>query len=292
MRKPSMAALIEILKSQNAHTPKMTWSELEDHVKQVYEFLLGLEGDNVVVGRNVQLRGKTGSTYEIDVYYEFEKAGFRHRVAFECKNTKRPVERAEVAVFKCAVDEFPGMTAAMISPAGYQSGAQKFADDNGILLLTLEDLPTISQLLGMRLELATMPDEKSVGTPFWTLFETETNAPYGTHHEGGLLSVLFFSKSHAQQFRRDLELENDWVVRGLSQTHLRTFILVADAMDALFTIGTPSIKDGRQVWGGVEISREDLIENYYVDAVPISKERDVMPSLRKKPAFNDGKFRK
>lgn len=260
----------------------MTWNELEDHVKKVYEFLLHLDGENVMVGRNVQLRGPTGSTYDIDVYYEFEKAGFRHRVAFECKNTKRPIERAEVAVFKCAVEEFPGMTAAMISAAGYQSGARKFADDNGILLLTLDDLPTISQLLGMRIELATMPDEKCVGSPFWTLFNVETNAPYGSKHGAVLLSVLFFSKTQAQRFMCDNELSGEWVVRGLSQIHLRSFILCVDAMDGLFTIATQSMARGREVWGGVTISRETLIADYYVDSVPISSERNIAPSLRKR----------
>lgn len=291
MRQPSMAALIQILKSQNTHAPKMTWSELEDHVKKVYEFLLSLEGDNVVVGRNVQLRGKTGATYEIDVYYEFEKAGIRHRVAFECKNTKRPVERAKVGSFKSAVDQFPGMTAVMISAAGYQSGAQEFADENGILLLKLEDLPTVSQLLGMMLEHATMSDEKSIGAPFWTIFEAETNAPYGTYQKGLLLSVLFFSKVHAQQFIRDFELEKNWVVRGMSQTHFRNFILCVDALDGLFTIATPSIENGREVWGGFEIPRENLIEEYYVDPVPISSERNIMPSVRKQKAMNEAKFR-
>lgn len=234
MRKPSMAALIEILKGQKIHSPKMTWSEFEDHVKKVYEFMLSVDGENVVVGRNVQLRGKTGAMYEIDVYYEFEKAGIRHRVAFECKNTKRPVERAKVGSFKSVVDQFPGMTAVMISAAGYQRGAQEFADENGILLLKLDDLPTISQLLGILLEQATMPDEKSVGAPFWTLFESATNAPYGTYQRGLLLSVLFYSKVHAQQFMRDHDLEKDWVVRGMSQTHFRSFILCVDALDGLF----------------------------------------------------------
>ncbi|WP_431476400.1 restriction endonuclease [Massilia eburnea] len=279
MRKPSMRALIEILKCQNKHAPKMSWEGLEDHVKQVYEFLLSIEGENVVVGRNVQLRGKTGNSYKLDVFYEFEKAGFRHRVAFECKNTKRPVERAEVAVFKCAVDEFPGMTAVMISSGGYQSGARKFADDHSILLLELEDLPTISQLLGMRLEIATMPDEKVVGAPFWSIYEVETNAPYGMLQDGRLLSVLFFSKAQALQYLRDNRLEKEWVVRGMSQTHLRTFILTVDALDGRFLIVFGRTEDDGG-WGGTLIEREKLISEFYVDPIPIPAERNVMPHLR------------
>lgn len=281
MRQPSMAALIEILKNKKTPPTKMTWGELEDHVKKVYEFLLSLDGENVVVGRNVQLRGKTDSAYEIDVYYEFEKAGIRHRVAFECKNTKRPIDRAEVSVFKCAVDEFPGMIAVMVSAAGYQSGAKKFARDNGLLLLTLDDLPSVSQLLGMRLESVTMPDEKSVGAPFWTVFDTDTNAPYGTYQEDMLLSVLFFSKKQAQEFVEDLELKKNWVVRGMSQAHLRSFIYCVDAMDGIFTIATVCVENGCNVWGGISITREELIANYYVDPVSIPAERNVMPSLRK-----------
>ena len=67
------------------------WEMLESYVEFVYQSLLDLGNDNVVVGRDVTLTGRTGIPHQIDVYYEFEKAGFRHRVAIECRHKSRAI---------------------------------------------------------------------------------------------------------------------------------------------------------------------------------------------------------
>jgi hypothetical protein len=286
MRKPSMAALIEILKQQKLSTPPKNWDDLEDHVKYVYETLLKMEGEEIVVARDVQMRGTNGQSHQIDVYYEFEKVGIRHRVAIECKNSKRRVEKSDAMVFWAKINDCPGVMGIMISSNGYQEGADKFAADHGVIAMTLDDLPSLSYLLAMRLEKGTIPDEKTVGEPFWTLFELEegklTGAPYGHTHGNEIMSILFFSKKQAEDFRRAKKLEKDWGVRGLSQLHLRNFILTVDSMAGRYVISEP-LKDqhGKTVHGGFEISRSDLISEYYLGDASIPSMPMVMPSRQK-----------
>ena len=58
-------------------------SSLEKDVQRVYTFLLNMRDEGVVVGNPVFMTGKSGEQHEIDVYYEFTRAGIRHRVAIE-----------------------------------------------------------------------------------------------------------------------------------------------------------------------------------------------------------------
>ncbi|PVZ77835.1 hypothetical protein C9426_35385 [Serratia sp. S1B] len=94
MIRPSMKALVDILcKSPSPQRPGK-WQDLESHVQDVYQQLLDIQGSKTIVARNVQISGREGSSYQIDVYYEFEMAGINHRVAVECKNRPRPLESA------------------------------------------------------------------------------------------------------------------------------------------------------------------------------------------------------
>lgn len=284
-QKPSMATLIHILKTQKSSNPKMDWSELEDHVKHVYESLLNMKGEQIVVARDVQIRGKTGQSHQVDVYYEFEKAGVRHRIAIECKNTKRPIDKSKVGAFWLVIDDCPGLIGVMVSVAGYQEGAERAATDRGILPLMLDDLPSLSHLLGARLELSTIPNEKTIGEPFWTIFELENGningTPYGQQHGEDIISILFFSKKQAEEFLIGQNLQAEWTVRGLNQAHLRSFILMVDAFAGRFTIASTTTENGERVFGGFEILRSDLIEEFCVGETSLPKEPFVMPSRKR-----------
>jgi len=47
------------------------WEMFESYVEFVYQSLLDLGNDNVVVARDVRLTGRTGIPHLIDVYYQF-----------------------------------------------------------------------------------------------------------------------------------------------------------------------------------------------------------------------------
>lgn len=67
--------------------------ELEEHVHSVYSMLLNMKDDGVIVSKNASLFSNDGIAHEVDVYYEFKRANVTHKVAIECKNTQRPLEK-------------------------------------------------------------------------------------------------------------------------------------------------------------------------------------------------------
>lgn len=281
-KKPSIAAIVEILKAQKDTAQPRDWREFEDHVRQVYQTLLDLNGEKVLVARDVTIRGRTGLNHQIDVYYEFDLTGLRHQVAIECKNMQRPLDKDRVLAFCAKVDDCPGVRGCIVAAHGYQSGAQKFAEDNGITALVLADLPSIGKLFGMRLEMAAIPTEATIGQPFWTLFELDTGAPAGHKQDGETCGVLFFSKKHAQAYFKAMSYGAGWAVRGLSQENLRAYILTVDAMAGRFLlIQTVDSLGEMSSFAVQEIARQTLISEFYVGSNPIPEEPIVMPSIAK-----------
>lgn len=278
---PSMAALIEVLKSSEERPGPKDWSGLEEHVQAVYQTLIDLDGEKAVVGRNVHVRGRDGSEYQIDVYYEFELAGVRHRVAIECKNTKRAVERNDVIAFKGKVEDCFGLQGIIVAANGFQEGATKYANDNGIIAIKLNELPSIGRLLGMRLESVAIPGAHVIGQPFWTVYDIKTFAPFGMRQGKDSYALLFYSKHQAERYVELNSLDVNWCVRGLEAKHLAVFILTVDAMNATYVIAAPGHMLGRLDGDFVfaKIDRGDLISTYCKDQ-SLPENPMVMPSLR------------
>lgn len=279
-KKPSIAAVIEYLKAQKDREPPRDWRDFEDHVRQVYQTLLDLKGEKVLVARDVTIGGRTNIKHQIDVYYEFELTGLRHQVAIECKNMQRPLDKDRVLAFYAKVNDCPGVRGCIVAANGYQSGAQQFAEDNGITALTLDDLPSIGRLLGMRLEMVAIPTEATIGQPFWTVFELETGAPEGYKKDGESYGVLFFSRKQAEVFFNARSYSNRYAVRGLSQENLRSYILTVDAMAGRYLLAqTTGNPDPASAFFTQEIDRKTLISEFYVGTNPIPDEPNVMPSI-------------
>jgi len=276
-----MAALIEILKSQPDNGRNRDWREFEDHVRQVYQSLLDLKGEKVVVARDATIRGRNDLDHQIDVYYEFELAGTRHQVAIECKNMQRPLDKDRVMAFCSKVNDCLGVRGVIVAAHGYQSGARKFAEDNGISALVLADLPSIGKLLGMRLESVAIPTEDTIGQPFWTLFELDTGAPVGHKQGGEIFGVLFFSKRQAEIYRKAGSYGSGWAVRGLSQENLRVYILTVDAMAGRFLLAQSSDPDAGSSFVAQEIERQSLISEFYLGTGNLPAEPMVMPSAKR-----------
>ena len=152
------------------------WEEFEEHVREVYNVLLKLENESILITRDATLIGRrSGTPHQIDVFYEFERAKIRHRVAIECKYKSRPVEKSDVSNFYGIIQDIGNVIGVMISKSGYQSGAQQFAEAHNIMPLTLADLPDISTLLGKLIEKYFLPDENTIGEPFWVIMELNNN---------------------------------------------------------------------------------------------------------------------
>jgi len=82
------------------------------------------------------VRARSGSWYEIDVYYQFVRAGITHQVAFECTKWKRVVDRDAVLAFHGKLADIGNINGVMVSRAGFQRGTREFAAHAGIDIRT------------------------------------------------------------------------------------------------------------------------------------------------------------
>lgn len=180
-----------------------TGKEFEEYVHQVYEMLLNMKDDGVIVSRDVRIKGKSGAFEQIDVYYEFIQAGVKHRVAIECKEWSRKVDKGRIYEFIGKIQNIGNVNGVFISN-GYQEGAYLAAKQNDILLLKIEDLPSLPYLIGERLATVALPDETYFGELFWTIMELRDGkvtgsylsiVPQGTDKD---CIPLMFSKYHAE----------------------------------------------------------------------------------------------
>lgn len=113
-------------------------TEFERFTQRIYQKLVNNDVlKPTIVQHNVKLKGKSGCEHQIDVFWEYEIAGNKHRVAIECKNYDSLVPIGKVRDFFGVIQDLNGVRGIMVSSKGYQEGAKKFADFYGISLKEL-----------------------------------------------------------------------------------------------------------------------------------------------------------
>jgi hypothetical protein len=179
----------------------------------------------------------------------------------------------------------------MVSAKGYQSGAKKYADNNGIIVLTMDELPGVGSLLAMRLENIMCPTKDNVGEPFWSICEIDEDGVangnlYNETINGQYGALLFFSKKLCDEFLscKSISVQAKYGVFGLTQVNLRGFIMTAGCFAANFYLVfdvKPSLRLGDNITVGLlQIARETLIEDYVIGDDSLPKEPMVLPRLR------------
>lgn len=213
----------------------MKGRSFESYVQYVFSCLLNVKDEGVVVGRDVQIVDKLGLPHQVDIYYQFERAGITHKVAIECKDRGRPIENGEVAKFYGKLCNAGALCLVMISRNGFQRLAIDYAERHDILLLTADQLPEMNTLLGQRLQSIALPDDTAVGEPFWTIMELdrqgEITGSYFSYETapGEKHILLFYCKLHAEQMMSQLRLDaREWAVRGLPRHVFRVFLGALD----------------------------------------------------------------
>ncbi|GHN01556.1 hypothetical protein WSM22_30450 [Cytophagales bacterium WSM2-2] len=113
-------------------------TDYEKFTQEIYQTLINVQGiDTIDVKHNVKLAGKSKQEHQIDVYWEYEMAGVKHRTAIECKNYNREVSIGKVRDFYSVLSDLTNVNGIMVTKVGYQAGAKKFADFYGINLKEL-----------------------------------------------------------------------------------------------------------------------------------------------------------
>ncbi|WP_285015751.1 restriction endonuclease [Lactococcus garvieae] len=200
--------------------------ELESLVQYVYQTLSDIQGSGITVEKKYKIQGKGAGKviHEIDVFYQFEMNGITHSVIFECKNWNTKITKEKILALKALRDEIPNSVAVMVSKKGYQKGAEIYGKQEGIQLISGNKTSLISIVVSSKLQIM-LPDERVEGNPFWTLMEYKNGkltGNYFSQESSGNLSVtLFYSKIISEKFLSKLPDSNSWVVRGITQRHLK-----------------------------------------------------------------------
>lgn len=251
--------------------------ELEEYVQSTYRFLLNMKDEDVTVERNIFIPGKSGAKHQIDVFYQFKSADITHRVAIECKDHSRPIEKGRVSEFALKIQDIGGLSGIMVSQSGYQSGAELIANQFDIILKTTKDLPPTPQLMAERLQTVALPNETYKGEPFWAIMEHRngrvTGSYFGNHDKGRMFIPLFLSKYHAQMNLNENILDKDkWCVRGLPRYAFKSFLVLLElfekrGIEPIILFRPPG--DASEIgYAGFVTSRDLLVKEYYCEELP------------------------
>lgn len=114
---------------------KNTGISYEKLVQHLFSLMLNEKSVKTIdVKQNVTLQGKT-TTHQIDVYWEFEMGGIIYKTIVQAKDYNSTVSQDKLLTFAAVLNDLPGQPRGIfITKTGYQKGAKKIAEANGILL--------------------------------------------------------------------------------------------------------------------------------------------------------------
>lgn len=126
-------------------------SKYELLTQEVYQILLNVDwpGKNISVQHDMKLAGSSGLKHQIDVYWEYEFAGIKNKVAIECKDYSKPLAIGKVRDFYGVLEDLKDVKGIIVAANGFQKGAKDFAKAYGINLkeLTLSnESPVIAEI--------------------------------------------------------------------------------------------------------------------------------------------------
>lgn len=200
---------------------KSKGDRLESLIQYVYQELSKFSNKNINIENKYDIVGKSGTTHNIDVYYQFELNGIIHRVIFECKNWKSKVSKDKVLTLKAIIDDIPNSVGVMVAPKGFQSGAKTFAEHHSIELISGNEQSLLAVVAQSKLKVA-LPDEVVIGEPFYCLMEKDNKEKLTGRYiqsgntDGESFLILCFSKKEAEEIETNLNS----VVRGIDKKHL------------------------------------------------------------------------
>ena len=123
---------VNLMRNMNANI------EYEKFTQEIYQELVNADVvKSTKVKHNIKILGKSGQKHQIDVYWEYEIAGVKHKVAIECKNYNRTVPIGKVRDFFGVIYDLNNVAGIMVTKIGYQEGAKKYASYYGINLMEL-----------------------------------------------------------------------------------------------------------------------------------------------------------
>lgn len=123
---------------------KNTGKTYEENVRDIFQAIIDYDNPDwdykkISVKHNVTLPGKSGTTHQIDVFWEFEIGGISYKTIVEVKDWKSPVKQEQIHSFYSVINDIEGCSKGIfVSKNGFQSGAITFAKTNGINLFQID----------------------------------------------------------------------------------------------------------------------------------------------------------
>jgi len=117
-----------------------TGKPYEALTEQVFQRLLAQERFCANVRRDVRMQGKSGTTHQIDVCFDFVAGMTPFLAIVQCKDWAAAVKQEQVFSFLSVLEDIAGQPRGiMVARSGFQDGACKFAHQHGIVLYELRD---------------------------------------------------------------------------------------------------------------------------------------------------------
>lgn len=116
----------------------------ENFVENVYNALI--EADkrkgqigNIVIERRKKIISKSGTSAEIDIYWEYDIAGIKNSVAIECKNYNKNVDIPAIRDFARKISNISGLKGLMVTMKGFSQNAIQEARSDNIDLIIIRE---------------------------------------------------------------------------------------------------------------------------------------------------------
>ncbi|KFB89747.1 restriction endonuclease [Serratia grimesii] len=122
---------------------KNTGKEYENFVGAIQQSLINAEWishlKNIKVEVNKKIEDRSGILRQFDVYWEFNLGGYVYKTVIECKDYASTVTIDKIDAFLGKTQDIPGLRLIYATKTGYQSGAQKRAEQHKIDLLIIRE---------------------------------------------------------------------------------------------------------------------------------------------------------
>lgn len=110
------------------------WREFETFLASIYRDMSDVE-----VQHDVTIADKEGIERQIDVLVRFRRGAHQFMVIIEAKYWRTPIERAQVDELILTVQKFNASKGVFFTTVGYQEGARRVAEANGIDIFCVKD---------------------------------------------------------------------------------------------------------------------------------------------------------
>lgn len=113
----------------------------EELVRDFYQGIVQDEGfDTVRVQHDVRIQGRSGTSHQIDIFWEFNLAGVVYQTAVECRRYKSKIKKSHVAAFHSVIADIGCTNGVIVTTEGFQSGAVSYAEHQGIRLVLVNPM--------------------------------------------------------------------------------------------------------------------------------------------------------